>query len=357
MYKNIITYEEARNQTKEHCLKFHCLVCGDILSCRCSIPKQYFEGICAECEEKDRKISGIKAMVVGQTKEGHVYHPMLYEEILNFYTGAPHKAIDLFEQHLENDENEQALNMLEQFLNIKIPENVKDELIEHIGHVYQEALAEIDVQWEEPAWAIVEGIHKKIKCMKPFKPYQQVFIVADEQDNDRKFLDWAENEMRLAGLYAGDADYGCMIPEGIMAMLEEWHKQGHSGGSAMITREILNKLLNWENLTPLTGNPEEWEDVSDLGGGGFEYSYQSKRNPSCFTKDFKMYINVNDKEEKEYNLEPYNKFEELIESKYKKYNPKNAFVPREVPYSVNPKKGKAKKYWDSTKAPKISPIT
>lgn len=57
---------------------------------------------------------------------------------------------------------------------------------------------------------------------------------------------------------------------------------GHSGGSSDIGKWILGKLLNFENLSPLTDNPEEWEDRSDMSGYPF---WQNKRNSKAFSRD------------------------------------------------------------------------
>jgi len=46
---NEITAEYAA-QGKHHCLKLSCVVCGNTRTCRCSTPKDSYEGICEECE-------------------------------------------------------------------------------------------------------------------------------------------------------------------------------------------------------------------------------------------------------------------------------------------------------------------
>lgn len=59
-----------------------------------------------------------------------------------------------------------------------------------------------------------------------------------------------------------------------------------------ITLDIFNKLAKWKTLTPLTNNPDEWTQLSEWESVG----YQNKRNPACFTKDFKTYYNVDEDE-------------------------------------------------------------
>jgi hypothetical protein len=65
--------------------------------------------------------------------------------------------------------------------------------------------------------------------------------------------------------------------------------------SASICIDLFTKLANWENLTPLTSDPEEWEDVSEFGGEEDAPLWQNKRNPSCFSNDEgKSWYDVND---------------------------------------------------------------
>lgn len=65
--------------------------------------------------------------------------------------------------------------------------------------------------------------------------------------------------------------------------------QGHSGGSASVFIPTLQKLLNFENLTPVTDEPIEWQEVQ----AGL---WQNVRNGSFFSKDGgRTYYNVEDK--------------------------------------------------------------
>ena len=88
----------------------------------------------------------------------------------------------------------------------------------------------------------------------------------------------AEREMKLAGLYNSDSDYGAMIPEAVMALVKAHSEQGHSGGSHWMTLEIFNKVINFKALTPVSNDPEEW---IDRGEGMF----QSIRQSDLFSHD------------------------------------------------------------------------
>lgn len=92
--------------------------------------------------------------------------------------------------------------------------------------------------------------------------------------------EYAEREMRLAGLYDKDADYGGMIPDAVMALVEAHSKQGHSGGSHWLTIQIFNKVINYEALTALTTDPDEWMRVDDDVA-----MFQNRRSPNWFCTD------------------------------------------------------------------------
>jgi hypothetical protein len=88
--------------------------------------------------------------------------------------------------------------------------------------------------------------------------------------------------MKLAGLYDKDADYDGMIPEAVLALVKAHSEQGHSGGSHGITLAIFNKVINYQTLSPLTSNPDEWMHVGKDHRGE---CYQSMRHPACFSYD------------------------------------------------------------------------
>lgn len=117
-------------------------------------------------------------------------------------------------------------------------------------------------------------------------------------------LEHAKRELKLAGYDISDK--GCDMHddkepfEGYVnycarnayELIEILSKADHSGMSIGITIDIFNKLAKWKTLTPLTNNPDEWEQLS----GWESVGYQNKRNPSCFTYDFKTYYDVDEEE-------------------------------------------------------------
>ena len=78
-------------------------------------------------------------------------------------------------------------------------------------------------------------------------------------------IDHAERELRLAGLYDSDADYGGALALQVMDLIRVFAAQGHSGGSALQTRSIFAVLANGEALTP--NDHSLRRDVSKESGG------------------------------------------------------------------------------------------
>lgn len=95
-------------------------------------------------------------------------------------------------------------------------------------------------------------------------------------------VEHAEFELKRAGLFDSDSDYGGMLGPHILHLVKEFAKEGHSGGSAAITIAALTRLLRYKPLTAITNNPEEWFDVSEASGLPM---WQNKRDPSCFSRD------------------------------------------------------------------------
>lgn len=72
-----------------------------------------------------------------------------------------------------------------------------------------------------------------------------------------------------------DLEYDGMIKDAVLDIVKLFAGQGHSGGSAAVTLGVCDRLLRFQPLTPLTGEDDEWTEVSD----GL---WQSKRCSSVF---------------------------------------------------------------------------
>lgn len=95
-------------------------------------------------------------------------------------------------------------------------------------------------------------------------------------------VDHAKYELELAGLFDKDSDYNGGLGEAALEIIEVFAKQGHSGMSASLVTQIVEKLMRYEPLTPLTYAPDEWTDVSEMSSTPM---WQNKRKSSTFSKD------------------------------------------------------------------------
>lgn len=72
-----------------------------------------------------------------------------------------------------------------------------------------------------------------------------------------------------------DLEYDGMVAQSVLDIVKLFAGQGHSGGSAIITIGVVERLMRYQPLTPLTGEEAEWTEVTDG-------QWQNKRCPSVF---------------------------------------------------------------------------
>ncbi|MEV8439158.1 hypothetical protein AB0425_17425 [Actinosynnema sp. NPDC051121] len=70
--------------------------------------------------------------------------------------------------------------------------------------------------------------------------------------------------------------------ESIVAAVRGFCTFGHSGGSAEIAADYVHDLLRYRPLTPLTRDPAEWEDRSEISGTAL---WQNTRDPRAMSTD------------------------------------------------------------------------
>lgn len=96
--------------------------------------------------------------------------------------------------------------------------------------------------------------------------------------DESNLVTYARAELQRAGLFDPDSDYGGMLGQAVLDIVEKFAEAGHSGTSAAITISILEKLLRYEPLTALTYEPDEWNEVGDG-------MWQNRRKSDVFSKD------------------------------------------------------------------------
>ncbi len=80
-------------------------------------------------------------------------------------------------------------------------------------------------------------------------------------------------------MFDKDSDYGGMMGHAVMKMIKQFSEEGHSGFSASIAIGLFEKLARFEPLTPLTGEDDEWDNVSQISDDPL---FQNKRCPHVF---------------------------------------------------------------------------
>jgi hypothetical protein len=100
---------------------------------------------------------------------------------------------------------------------------------------------------------------------------------------DGPLVCFAVAELKRIDAFGVDADYDGQVAVDVVELLRTFSRQGHSGGSAAATLEIVERLARWKPLGPLTDDPAEWINRTEISGG--VPTWQSSRSPACFSND------------------------------------------------------------------------
>ena len=97
-------------------------------------------------------------------------------------------------------------------------------------------------------------------------------------------------EFRAAGWVDGDGNY-CdemqeMICRHVLALLDVFSSEGHSGSSAPYAIRMFSRLASFEPIAPLTGEDWEWNEVSERMGSK---CWQNKRASHVFKDETGAY--------------------------------------------------------------------
>ena len=114
-------------------------------------------------------------------------------------------------------------------------------------------------------------------------------------------LTHAERELKAAGFdkKGDDGLYDGMLYDGALELVNAFAEQGHSGMSASMMADVVDKLFRFKPLTPLQGADDEWNEAGEgiwqnnrcshvfKGADGSAYDINGKvfREPSgaCYT--------------------------------------------------------------------------
>lgn len=96
-------------------------------------------------------------------------------------------------------------------------------------------------------------------------------------------VEFARSE--LARIGDGTDEMQSVMNEHIIRMVQTFSDEGHSGFSASYAVAILEKLLRYEPLTPLTGEDDEWCEVSTGVHQNRRCSHVFKENGQAYDID------------------------------------------------------------------------
>ena len=102
----------------------------------------------------------------------------------------------------------------------------------------------------------------------------------EKKISNMNLVEHAKMELQIAGLLDENSEYGGMIGEAVIELIEVFSKQGHSGASAPIVINLFKKLVKFEPLEAITGKDEEWALVGTKENGS--PWYQNKRCSALF---------------------------------------------------------------------------
>jgi hypothetical protein len=95
-------------------------------------------------------------------------------------------------------------------------------------------------------------------------------------------IEHARRELEMCGQFDEDPAFATAVLAAVSAFAAY---PGHSGGSAMAGIHMLNDLLQFNNLSPLTNNPREWIRHTPEMWDGQNHVWQNVRNGSAFSED------------------------------------------------------------------------
>ena len=83
---------------------------------------------------------------------------------------------------------------------------------------------------------------------------------------------------------------------GYLDVIQAFSDMGHSGGSSDVAIPVIERLLKYKPLSPLTDDPQEWMEVQ-TGTGQMSGLWQSTRDPESFSTDAgKTYYSLSERD-------------------------------------------------------------
>jgi DNA topoisomerase IB len=105
--------------------------------------------------------------------------------------------------------------------------------------------------------------------------------------DESNLVAYARRELARLGMVEGADGPDGWMAENVLSVIRSFSEGGHSGGSASYATSLLDRLLRFKPLSPLTSSPDEWMLV---GGPTSDHPdmdevWQGLRDPEAFSSD------------------------------------------------------------------------
>lgn len=108
-------------------------------------------------------------------------------------------------------------------------------------------------------------------------------------------VDHAEVELELIGMGKDAPDkMNRLMHDNIIEMIEKFSEQGHSGFSASYAAGLLQKLMDFEPISDLTGADSEWNEVGTNQWQNRRCSHVFKDKDHAYDIDGKIFYTKDD---------------------------------------------------------------
>lgn len=164
---------------------------------------------------------------------------------------------------IEENEEENKFEDIENSVN-NIENDIKNDIENDVQNNVEDNLENIELSNnDEP---VEENKEEKIEdktpsYLKSEEEYEKFLNHNNEIEND-PLIQYALSEFRYAKFIDDEGNYCDEIQEmmckDVLEVLKLVSSQGHSGFSIGYFKNLFNKLINFEPLSPLTGNDNEW---------------------------------------------------------------------------------------------------
>lgn len=129
---------------------------------------------------------------------------------------------------------------------------------------------------------VVQHIDRLEQCTAKYCECKHV------NNNEIEFVDDAPKESNLVAHARRELEISNVdeqLVPGIIEIVKIFASQGHSGGSAPHTIEIIYDLLRFRPLGPITDDPDEWVKHDASVWDGRNGVWQNKRDSRAFSSD------------------------------------------------------------------------